>query len=72
MHHFVKEKIDVGSIQIAFGWSMAQTANIFTKGLTGPLFQQNVSKLNKINMHAQLARSVKYTSILYVLDLSHC
>ena len=54
--HFVKEKIEAIIIQTAFVWCMAQTADIFTKGLTGHLFQRHVSKLNMINIHAQLAR----------------
>ena len=54
--HFVKEKIQAIIIQTAFVWCMAQTAHIFTKGLTGHLFQRHVIKLNMINIHAQLAR----------------
>ena len=41
--HFVKEKIEAGVIHTIFVGSTAQTADIFTKGLAGSLFQQHVS-----------------------------
>ena len=53
--HFVKEKIEAKIIQTAFVASTAQAADIFTKRLAGPLLQRHVSKLNMINIHAQLA-----------------
>ena len=55
-HHFVKEKIEARIIQAAFVGYKAQTTNIFTKGLVGPLFQRHVNKLSMMNIHVHLAR----------------
>ena len=54
-HHFVKEKIEAGVIPTIFVGSTTQTADIFSKGLAGSLFQRYVNRLNMINIHAQLA-----------------
>ena len=50
--HYLSENIDREVIRPTFIPSAEQKADIFTKALPGPRFQQMVSKLGMINIHA--------------------
>ena len=50
--HFIKEKLDNGVICIPYVTSGNQLADMFTKGLNGKQFQDNVSKLGMENTYS--------------------
>ena len=49
--HFIKEKAEEGVICITYVPTKEQTADIFTKGLLRPLFEDFVCKLDLINIY---------------------
>ncbi|CAA6670327.1 unnamed protein product [Spirodela intermedia] len=52
--HFIKEKVETGDVDLIYVGTSEQVADIFTKGLTRPIFQRMVSKLGIENIHTQL------------------
>ena len=52
--HYIKQNIDAGFIIPQYVPSLEQIADILTKGVTGPQFQNLVSKLGMINIYTQL------------------
>lgn len=49
--HFIKEKIEDGSICIPYVPSAEQTADILTKGLPRPLFGRMINKLGLFDVY---------------------
>ena len=52
--HFIKEKIDEGTINVMYLPMMKQVADVFTKGIYKPLFERLVDKLGMYNLYNQL------------------
>ena len=51
--HFIKEKVDEGTISVNYVSTCEQTADILTKALFKPLFEKFVSKLGMFNLYSQ-------------------
>ena len=51
--HFIKEKVDEGTINVNYVLACEQTADILTKALFKPLFEKFVSKLGMSNLYSQ-------------------
>ena len=49
--HFIKEKIEEGSICIPYVASKDQTADILTKGLPRPLFEKMINKIGLCDLY---------------------
>lgn len=49
--HFIKEKIEEGTICMTYVPTTRQTADVFTKGLPQQLFEDLISKLDMINIY---------------------
>ncbi|PON82508.1 hypothetical protein TorRG33x02_217530, partial [Trema orientale] len=49
--HFIKEKIENGTLCITYVTSGEQTADILTKGLTKPVFDKLVCKLGMLDVY---------------------
>lgn len=56
--HFIKENLEEGVICIPFVPSKDQTANILTKGLFKPTFDELISKLGMYDIYAPTWRGV--------------
>ena len=69
--HFVKEKIEAGIIQTTFVSSTTQTADIFTKGLAGPLFQRHVSGWSPHILYLKLSHVNRSSPLSFCLNPSH-
>ncbi|KAK3036184.1 hypothetical protein RJ639_030254 [Escallonia herrerae] len=50
-HHFIKEKIDDGSVYLMHVPTREQTADVLTKSLHKPSFENLVSKLGMVNIY---------------------
>ena len=50
--HFIKEKIDEGVVQVCFGKSRDQLADVFTKGVCNVIFMRICSKIGLTNILA--------------------
>ena len=48
--HFIKEKIDEGTICMTYVPTAEKTADVLTKGLSKPLFEKLVDKLGMYNL----------------------
>jgi hypothetical protein len=51
-HHFIKEKIDCGTLCLPFIPSNQQTADILTKSLGRTTFEYLISKLGMLDIYA--------------------
>lgn len=49
--HFIKEKIDEGTITKTYVPALEQTADVRTKGLFRPMFEKMVDKLGMYNLN---------------------
>ena len=49
--HFIKEKIDNGTISVAYVPTTQQTTNFLTKALFKPMFERMVDKLGMYNLY---------------------
>jgi hypothetical protein len=44
--HFIRDKVDIGEVHVLHVLTSSQFVNIFTKGLSSPLFSEFCSNLN--------------------------
>ncbi|BAT82399.1 hypothetical protein VIGAN_03241200 [Vigna angularis var. angularis] len=50
--HFIKEKVDEGLLCMAYVPSRQQVADVLTKGLNSPIFQDLISKMGMTNIYS--------------------
>lgn len=54
--HFIKDKIDSGTLRLPFVLSYQHTTDILTKSLTRTTFEYLISKLDMIDIYAPISK----------------